>query len=321
MNDYEFKVGDRVIATVDSPSCPFRKGAVGTYANPPGPYALYPWIIWDGLGKCCSAGCAVPFSEFKLLQEEPAPFKPGDIVHGTVCPSKRKVVARFFPGACPRHEEAPAHVHYTTGSWDRVSSLTLVSHHTYAPGDRVRIIKSDSCGIPIGTIATLTDHISPNWLMDCPTETGHTQGEHDFEPVVEEEEEETAFGAEKAPVAGVAGVDWGCNPQPTSPIFFTRNDYVRYDLDWDAFAQTTTTTKPKKGNTIMSTIKEKIRKLRLSTDDRALEEQGFMDSEGDITQEYKEAVWEMLYDEYKPKVLAIAKELVEAEKAEAKSKK
>jgi hypothetical protein len=86
------------------------------------------------------------------------------------------------------------------------------------------------------------------------------------------------------------------------------------------FGQTPTKPKPKKGKSIMSTVKEKIRKLKLSADDRALEEQGFMDTEGERTSEYKEAVWEMIYEEYKPKVLAIARELADAEKAEKKNK-
>lgn len=62
-------------------------------------------------------------------------------------------------------------------------------------GDRVRILKSDGCDIPVGSLATLTEEYTSYWTMtmdDPALHNGsyHTQPESDFELVTEDNNNE-----------------------------------------------------------------------------------------------------------------------------------
>lgn len=69
--------------------------------------------------------------------------------------------------------------------------------------------------------------------------------------------------------------------------------------------------------TIMSTLGDKVKLIRMKPNQRKLYKQGFTDGCGDLTSEGKEALWSVLLEEYEPKLVELADQI----KAEEDKKK
>ena len=68
----------------------------------------------------------------------------------------------------------------------------------------------------------------------------------------------------------------------------------------------------------MSSLRDKVRKLTMSADDRLLLKQGFVDSDGDLTTDGTTELLAVIFDDYKDSLVDIAKKLQAEDKAEKK---
>lgn len=75
-----------------------------------------------------------------------------------------------------------------------------------------------------------------------------------------------------------------------------------------------------KGGTVMSNIVKKIKDLALSKDDRLLREQGITDECGQLTEEGRQVLEQVVFAAHKGAVVTLVQNVADAEKAEKKKK-
>lgn len=76
----------------------------------------------------------------------------------------------------------------------------------------------------------------------------------------------------------------------------------------------------KEGGTVMSNIVKKIKDLALSKDDRLLREQGITDDCGQLTEEGRQVLEQVVFAAHKGAVVTLVQNVADAEKAEKKKK-
>ena len=77
---------------------------------------------------------------------------------------------------------------------------------------------------------------------------------------------------------------------------------------------------PTKGGTVMSNIVKKIKDPALSKDDRLLREQGITDDCGQLTEEGRRVLEQVVFAAHKGAVVTLVQNVADAEKAEKKKK-